>query len=298
MTLPTPHELKAALWVARTLPEGGLSPDDARASYALAPSGGLYRTEDLAAAEARLSACGLVKRSGDRLKPSQELLELRTLPISEAAEVLLVAISERDPPLWLSAVGDDIELAVEIIPDGDLRTFEAIISEPERREAILLALGRKVASAEAADQGADGENYVVAVCRARLVALGREDLARGVRRVSLLSDQLGYDVVSPTVQGAAWRLEVKAARMTGYFVRVTLTRNEARVGLGDAGWALVVCALRPDETLEILGWCSGATLAALLPQDVPRGRWETARLTLLGEELRDGLPDLELGWTA
>jgi hypothetical protein len=296
--LPTPHELKAALWVARMLPEAGLSHDNARASYALVPSGGLYRTEDLAAAEIRLSRCGLVKRSGDRLSPSRELVELGTLPDPEASELLLVAISERDPPLWLRSVGEEVELAVEVIPDGDLRTFEAVISDPERREAILLALARKVDPAEVAGRGAEGEAYVAAACRAGLRILGREDLAQAVRRVSILSDQLGYDIVSPTVQGPAWRLEVKTTRATGDFVRVTLSRNEARVGLGDRGWALVVCAQRADDSLELLGWCKAATVAPLLPTDAARGRWETARLTLLREELSQGLPDLELGWAA
>ncbi len=40
--------------------------------------------------------------------------------------------------------------------------------------------------------------------------MGRSDLARDVRRVSLLSDQLGYDVNAPRVAGPPRLLEVKA----------------------------------------------------------------------------------------
>jgi Domain of unknown function (DUF3883) len=298
MGFPTPHELKAALWVVRMLPETGLSVEEARASYAIAPSGGLYRTDDLAAAEARLSDCGLLDRVGNRLSPSAGILQLRDLPEPEAVELLLIAMSERDPPLWLGSMGAGSELKVEIIPDRDLTTFERVISDPNRREAILIALGRKVDPDKATDQGSIGEAHVVASCQKRLCALGRPDLAERVRRVSLLSDQLGYDVVCPTIQGQCWRIEVKTTRSTGHFLRITLSRNEARVGLADGGWALVVCELAAEDVLAVVGWCNGATLAPLLPTDGARGAWETARVTLLRDELSEGLPDLHLGYAS
>lgn len=296
---PTPHELRAALWVARMLPETGIARADAQASYALAPSGGVYRHEDFAAAEARLAECGLIALSNDRLSPSAELTEVSQLPEAEAIEVMLVAISERNPPIWLSTAADAETLAVEAIPDGDWKTFETVIADPARREALLLSLSRKFDPIHTASIGAQGENCVVKACRLRLVELGRSDLATAVRRVSIISDQLGYDVVSPTAAGPSWRLEVKTTQVVGFLVCIHLSRNEARVGLSDPGWALVVCWRRPDEAIEIVGWCNSSILAPLLPQDsCPQGAWTSVRLMLLRDELRDGLPDLEMGWAA
>jgi hypothetical protein len=296
---PTPHELRAALWVARMLPDTGIARANARASYALAPSGGVYRHEDFAAAELRLAGCGLIALSNGRLSPSAELAEVSHLPETEAIEILLVAISERDPPIWLSTAADAESLAPEAIPDGDWKTFETVIADPERREALLLSLSRKVDAIRTASIGAQGEDCVVEACRLRLAELGRPDLVAAVRRVSLISDQLGYDVVSPTTAGPSWRLEIKTTQIVGFLICIHLTRHEARIGLGDPGWALVVCWRRSDETVEIVGWCDASTLAPLLPQDsCPQGAWTSASLILLRDELNDGLPDLEMGWAA
>lgn len=296
---PTPHELRAALWVARMLPETGIARADAQASYSLTPSGGVYRHEDFAAAEAQLTQCGLIDISNGRLSPSAELAEIGRLPDEEAIGVLLVVISERDPPIWLSMAAEAGSLAVEAIPDGDWKTFETVIVDSARREALLLSLSRKVDPTHTASIGAQGENCVVEACRLRLVELGRSDLATAVRRVSTISDQLGYDVVSPTAAGPSWRLEVKTTQVVGFLVCVHLSRNEARVGLSDPGWALVVCWRRPDEAIEIVGWCNASTLVPLLPQDsCSQGAWTSARLMLLRDELHDGLPDLEMGWAA
>jgi hypothetical protein len=296
---PTPHELRAALWVARMLPDSGIVPADARASYALAPSGGVYRHEDFAAAEVRLAECGLIALSDGRLSPSAELAEIAQLPEAEAIEILLVAISERDPPVWLSTATDAESLVSEAIPDADWKTFETVIADPVRREALLLSLSRKLDSAQNAAIGAQGEDCVIEACRLRLAELGRPDLVPAVRRVSLVSDQLGYDVVSPTAAGPSWRLEIKTTQIVGFLVPVYLSRNEARVGLADPGWALVVCWRRSEEAVEVVGWCNASTLAPLLPLDsCPRGAWTGARLVLLRDELHDGLPDLKMGWAA
>jgi hypothetical protein len=296
---PTPHELRAALWVARMLPQAGLTRDNAQASYALAPAGGIYRRDDFAAAALRLAGCGLLELSGEWLSPARELVELGRLADAEAIEVLLAVICERDPPVWLFAATEEESLAVEAIPDQDWRTFEAVIVDPARREALLLSLGRKVDPFQTTSLGAQGEDFVVEACRERLVELGRSDLALAVRRVSLVSDQLGYDVVSPTVAGPSWRLEVKTTQAIGFLVCIHLSRNEARVGLSDPAWALVVCWRRPDEVVEIIGWCNAATLASLLPCDTSsRGAWSSAKLTLLRDELHGGLPDLQFGWAA
>jgi hypothetical protein len=290
---PTPHELRAALHVARMLPDTGLSPAAARASYALVPTGGLYRREDFVAAERRLANCGLIVSSQGLLSPSPELIEAAHLPEAEAIETLLLAIMERDPPVWLSAPPDAIR---DNIPDRDWATFENLIADPTRREALLLALSSKIDTAKSTMVGMAGEVSVVESCRHRLVELGRPDLAACVRRVSIVSDQLGYDVVTPTLAGPVWRLEIKTTQVLGFVIVVHLTRNEARVGLSDPRWALVVCWQHSNDSIQIIGWCSASQLAPLLPTDVcPEGAWTSARLVLLRDDLNDGLPDLNSG---
>jgi len=79
--------------------------------------------------------------------------------------------------------------------------------------------------------GEIGEDIVTGAARSELLDLGHADLARAVRRVSLISDQLGYDVVAPRVGGPNRLLEVKAT--TGPHddpIRIHLSRNEAAVG--------------------------------------------------------------------
>ena len=48
------------------------------------------------------------------------------------------------------------------------------------------------------------------ILKAVLRALGHHDLARAVRRVSLVSDQLGYDIRAPHIERPPRLLEVKA----------------------------------------------------------------------------------------
>lgn len=294
---PTSYELEAALHVAAVLPAMGASSAQARASYELIPSGGLYRLEDFLSAEAMLRRCRFLEARGDYLTPRDELLQLVSLPSHEAREVLLLAIVERDPPVWALALGNsEGGLAVETIPDDDLLTMESIVTDAVRREEFLLALGRRVDAEEIAAIGAAGEEFVLQECRAALAALGRPDLAARARRISLISDQLGYDIVAPSVLGSAWRIEVKTTRTSAVLARIILSRNEARVGLKDAGWVLVVCLMKADGSHAIAGWCRAEDFAELLPVDPPEnGRWMSASILLRTDSLRQGLPDLATG---
>jgi hypothetical protein len=119
-------------------------------------------------------------------------------------------------------------------------------------------------------------------------------LARGVRRVSLTSDQLGYDVTAPRIGGSARLLEIKTttAALVGSTVAIHLSRGEARTGLRLPDGSLVVCAVENVDQCEarIIGWCEYDTIAGALPHDTPAGRWEHARLELEVARLLPGLP--------
>jgi hypothetical protein len=76
-------------------------------------------------------------------------------------------------------------------------------------------MGRRFSDADARRTGDLAEAHVTKACRAQLSGAGRDDLAALVRRVSLTSDQLGYDVTAPRLDGSTRRLEVKGTRMSG-----------------------------------------------------------------------------------
>jgi hypothetical protein len=155
-------------------------------------------------------------------------------------------------------------------------------------------LANRVDPSTRSELGTLGERFVAEAARSQLRELGRTDLAVKVRHVSLISDQLGYDVVTPRVSGDVLRLEVKTTRRaTSQQTRVFISRNEAKVALRDSAWRLVVCRDSGEGQFDFVGWCRGSALSALLPKDAPRGRWESAVLTLGAGCLEKGFPRLD-----
>ena len=92
--------------------------------------------------------------------------------------------------------------------------------------------------------------------REELTDLGLEDLAAGVRCLSEISDQLGYDVVAPRLGGKR-RLEVKtSARQGDGLFHFYISRSEIDVGLRDEDWALVACHMQDGGAIEPGGMVS------------------------------------------
>lgn len=112
-----------------------------------------------------------------------------------------------------------------------------------------------------------------------------------MRRVSLLSDELGYDISAPRLVGDARLLEVKATTVDMDPIRIHLSRNEARVGDAYPHWSLVICTVTDVavRTGKIAGWCHAASLEKRLPADGEGGRWESAKL---GVPLIDLMPNM------
>jgi hypothetical protein len=290
-SFPTSFELGAAYYVGTALRANGMTMYAARSSYARISTGGMYSVEHFERAETWLWSCRLIEVAGGVIKPSNELLEIARLPYGEALELLLITTVERQRPVWVYAACDGPELAIEAIPDLDWSIISDVIEDPDRREALLLGLGRKFDAEDAASIGADGEDFVVEQCRQALAALGRPDLAQGVRRISVVSDQLGYNVVTPTIGEYPWRIEVKTTRSNATVVRTVLTRNAVRVGIADRRWILLICFQSKTGNHEVLGWCSASFLQSVLPKDVSRdGQWLSARVALDRASLNKGLP--------
>lgn len=288
----TRRQLTAAYWVGRVLGADGTPRELARSSYPGLPIGGRADVVELLAAEQELIAVGLARVEEERLIPEPRLARACSADESPGRELLLGLLLEWAPPLWLVAAGGDgDQLRRELIPDGADRALASVIEDPDRREAFLLSRARKVNASEREAIGELGELAVVDACRAQLEELGESKFAAGVQRVSAISDELGYDVTAPRVDGSTRRLEVKTTRVAGDVAQVILTRTEAVVGAADSAWALVVVRLDQEDQATVLGWRSGRSLLDLLPANKdPRGRWETAALRLEVAALEVGLP--------
>ncbi|MGH3849062.1 MAG: protein NO VEIN domain-containing protein, partial [Pseudonocardiaceae bacterium] len=293
---PTSYQLLAAILSARAMGSAATSHASLRASFEKVISGGLYRTRDLEAGHDLLERSQLLIVDDQTSTPTDALLSLRNLPDDVAIELLLQEVLASDPPLWIYAAVGEEEVRWENIPDDDTQALERVIDDPDRREAILLALGRVVDESRMRALGSAGEEVVVEACRAHLVGRGRQDLAAHVERVSLRSDQLGYDITSPDTGGKRHRLEVKAHQgMPGSF-EFFLSRNEATVGRRDTSWALVAVRKNLAGDLEVLGWCRASSIEGSLPTDgSPAGRWASVRISLSDAAFTPGLPlDVEV----
>lgn len=288
----SPRLLRAAFWVGRVLGPEGEDAETARRSWGDLPLGGSVDFVELRAAMEALVQIGLVELDGAELRPAPELAACTAGSEEGSTEPLLALVLEREAPLWLrTAVHDDTTLRTELLPDDVNGALTAVIPDPARREAFLLSRARKVESRERERLGGEGEEAVVATCRAQLTELGATERVAAVRRVSLVSDELGYDVVAPRVGDSVRRLEVKSTRSTGATVRLFVTRNEIAVGLADPDWFLVVTRREKDGGWTVLGHAAAASLQVLLPVDCDTsGRWQTATLTLPIGYLEPGLP--------
>jgi hypothetical protein len=273
---PSPHLVKAALRAGAVIDRYGSPLPGARLEYLLYPSDALFPPDDLLVGQRLLSDCGLLDEMSDGLIPTDSLRALLALEPARAAELLFEIASRR-----LGVPPSEIE---EISP------AEAAEFDPERRERLLLARRLTFDQTQASELGLRGEEHVVEVARADLVGLGRADLADRVQRLSELSDQLGYDVVAPTLNGMR-RLEVKTSGRTAVEpFHLFLSRLEFEVGMADPSWALVACRVDSDDVVEVVGWCRATAIEPLLPSDTPTAHWVTIEISLPLAELAPGLP--------
>lgn len=279
--LLTRHVIRAALQVASVLGDGSTPLVVARESYWRRATGGVLSPADLVLGEDALVAAGVVTRHDDQLILTPMLGDLVHADHEDAVEALAVALLARQRP---------VDVTGQALVEG---TVHELIDDPERRELLLMGLRRHWDDQHRQEIGDIGEELVVAQVRTELLSLGHPDLARRVRRVSLQSDQLGYDVVAPRIAGPPRLLEVKATTTTEVDQQyLYLSRAEADVGARFGDWALVVCAVYDVAARagEILGWCQQTVLEKLLPVDAPGGRWQTAAIEIARIELEPGLP--------
>lgn len=279
--LPSIYVLRAAIHAAALIDAEGSLVGQARESYWRKATGGEFSAASLRVGEELLQDTGLLIEREGRLHLTTALEQLLEGSIENASAAIALEASV------LPGAAEEIELNAEI---------EALVPDAARREEILLARARRFDDRRRRLLGEIGEEIVLAAAREELIALNRPDLARQVRRVSLLSDELGYDISAPRLRGEPRLLEVKATTVSTDPIRIHLSRTEARVGDAYPDWSLVVCIVTDPSlrTGEIAGWCHAASLEGCLPTDAKSGRWESAELEIPKIDLMPGLPPATL----
>jgi hypothetical protein len=278
--LPTPHVVRAALHVAALLDHRGSLVADARESYWHRATGGSFGPPDLRLGEKLLVDCGLVIERDGTLFPLPDLAAMLNGTIDDAT----ATISAR-------ALATTLEGGAPSLVHAD--ALAELVANPDRREELLAALGRRFDDSHRRLLGEIGEELVVAALRRELEGLGYSELARAVRHLSLETDQPGYDISAPRIVGPPRLIEVKATTSNDERTHtVNLSRNEAETGARYADWSLVICRITDVDARAggIVGWCPAIRLADLLPRDVDGGRWEGAAIDVPADTLVPGLP--------
>lgn len=264
---------------------------DARQSFRALPSAGLIGLDQFDAGAAVLSRLDLLSPNGETLVVDPKVATLAALEESAALRLLLEALLLRRPPGWLRNATATRVVRQDLIPDGERGVVESVFTDPSLREMFLLQAGRRVNSRRLDELGAIGELHALELCRMQLEQLGRPDLAAAAARVSQISDQLGYDLTVPALDGSDRRLEVKATRRAGWQAEVYLSRNEFEQGKLDPAWWLVVVEIDADDAPSLLGHCRADALEAMVPSDRhEHGKWVSVRLQQIAPLLQAGLP--------
>jgi hypothetical protein len=291
--LPTLHQLRSACLAARVMHHPQTAIMAARESFRRLPSDGVFGARDFDSAQELLGSVSLISVQDEVLEVSESIAEIAFAPHDAAVQLLFDLILERRPPQWLAIAATGNTLRTAAIPDPDLDAISSVLRDPDLREAILLRAARRHDAAALAALGAVGEQHVLQYARGELIAAGAPDLVDQVVQVSRISDQLGYDVIAPRLDGHPRRLEVKTTRRRRWRGEVFLSRNEYEVGLRDPDWALVVVEIDTDETPTLAGWCRADRLQPMIPEDRHAdGRWVSASLQQPSALLTNGLPGL------
>lgn len=283
--VPSQHHLKAAQIVSEILETERVPIIRVRRSYKHLPSDGLFDQRDFLIGEFLLKAAGLAYEEEEHIRLAPDV---RGGPTPQ--NLIFWKYLEHQSPPWLGAATTEDSVGWDLVPGEAREELTAMFPDPLEREAFLLALARKFDDKHLREIGAAGEAVVAATWRRQLIDRGRPDLARKVEVLAEISDQLGYDVRAPALDGTIRRVEVKTSLRHDPFFRMVLSRNEARVGLSDPGWRLVACR-KDGPDFNLVGWCEATDLQAYLPTDPREGSaWMSVRIECPVSTFRSDLP--------
>jgi hypothetical protein len=290
---PTAHQLRAALFAGNVVARhAGRPTSDLEPAFLRTPTEAVFSADVMGLGAGLLAEAQFVSFASGVVTPAPTLGQLLVLPIDEGCELLLDRLLEVRRPLWVTAATNQSGVFEDFIPEAAATGLAEIFQDPSRREAFLLSLGQRFSADERQRIGDLAEEYVVNCARKELSDGGCDHLTAQVLRVSLISDQLGYDVKAPREGGGVRRLEVKGTRSEGSTVAIFLSRNEASVALRDPDWFLVLCRITADESVQLVGWTTGESLRDRLPRDPDTGgAWQSAEIYVDVAELTAGLPE-------
>lgn len=286
-----PRQLRAAIWVIRTIGDGRVPSQAVEASFTKLPLGGVIGLGELQSALEALIRDGIVAREGETLWVDSEILPDQLVENGSEVE-LLALILERTSPVWLRlASSDGLEFRPEYLPAEMEQSLNALIRDAGQREEFLLKRGKTFSNEETKRIGEAGEQLVLEALREELIELDQPSLAVQVVKVSEISDELGYDITAPRLDGSTRRLEVKSSMSPSKSFVFYLSRNEFEVGLQDSDWYLV--AVRFSENGgRILGWIDGSALEELVPIDRSEGGvWVSTRVDIGQQFFTPGIPE-------
>ena len=129
--------------------------------------------------------------------------------------------------------------------------------------------------------GAVGEEIVLQTIRSIFLNKNRSDLARLVKRVSLISDEFGYDIEVITPGGTSLKIEVKSSvEVPKDKVEFFITRHESVVSCNSKNWYLIFCFVSDVEKSagEVIGWIDNSTLVKAWPVDTAFSSWKLAEI--------------------
>lgn len=286
---PTPHQLRAAQRVGQILSREPVALAQVREAYLRLPSDGVFGLKDYMVGEQLLRLAGIADVVDGRIRiaPTGVPPEVPSGPVP--IDLLLSSYLDAVTPPWLGAATYSDRVWWDRIPAGEVAGLEAAFPDPEERERLLLQLARRFDDKVLKRLGEVGEEAVASEWRARLKANGRADLEKQVVRLSKTSDQLGYDLRAPALDESIRRVEVKITACQEPRVHVFISRNEAKTGICDEAWRLVICRRAPAG-VDILGWLTGKEVRPRLPIDVENGRWDSAAVFIHERDIRPGLP--------
>jgi len=292
IAFPTRHQLWAALRAGEVvLAHAGQPYEALNSAFTRTPTEAVFSPLDLQVGAQLLEEAAFVVLALGIVSPDPSLRLLLKMPPEEACELLADRLLVARHPLWVSAATSDGGIVPDLIPNDAARGLEELFPDPAKREAFLITLGRRFTADDRKQVGDLAEEFVVAAARRELVESGRDDLAAKVCRVSLLSDQLGYDVTAPCERAEPRRMEVKGTRAQESTVAIYLSRTEAQTALRDPDWYLVLCRVARDNTVSLVSWTTAARLRDRLPRDPETGgAWQSTAIYLEPAELTRGLP--------
>lgn len=142
---------------------------------------------------------------------------------------------ERPNLLELETKNFDADLYPELLisPPKSRSTAKRILSPRPKRDHVARQINLQ-------EGGNKAEELVLEREIAFLVSNGREDLADRVRRVSLESDDYGFDIISFDPVGNERHLEIKGIKTKQNTNRVILTANEVTTAVNDIRFELII----------------------------------------------------------